>query len=197
MEPDALPLLGVPDAPAQLVAFRYSSYDVPFWVRANTRDGRWNVAGGQPTQYWALTPEAAWAELIRHENLRSEQELEFVRMSIWVCRVPVSMLVDLRIAAARDKWQASDEELTGDAWAPCQSLGERLRIDARGVIAPSAALPGHDCLTLFGARRPIAWSATPALASAVPAARVAIGRPPAGLIERVRLKAVPQDGRLF
>ena len=38
------------------VAFRYSDYDTPLWVRANTEDGRWNTARGQPTQYLGLSP---------------------------------------------------------------------------------------------------------------------------------------------
>src|SRR5262249_46321421 len=78
-----LPIAG---SPGSLTAFRYCDYDVPFWARKNTRPGRFHALGDPPTQYWALCPEAAWAKLIRHEDLRSEAELDLVRMPIWVAR---------------------------------------------------------------------------------------------------------------
>ncbi len=197
MAPDALPLFPLPDGPAGLVGFRYSSYDIPFWVRPNTRAGRWNREGDDPTQYWSLTAEGAWAELIRHEDLRSERELDLVRMSIWTCRVPCAMLADLRDPALQVEHGVTEEQLVADDWAACQDLSVRLRPLVRGVIAPSAALPGHDSLTLFGPRRPIDWRTAPALASAIPTARIAIGRPPSGLVDRVRRRQASQEGRLF
>jgi hypothetical protein len=81
-------------------AFRWSDYDVPFWARGNTRPGRWHRVGDGPTQYWTLCPEAAWAELIRAENLQTEDELDLVRMPLWVCRIPATGLLDLSATRA-------------------------------------------------------------------------------------------------
>jgi RES domain-containing protein len=168
-----------------LVAFRYCSYDVPFWVRPNTREGRWNRIGDPPTQYWALSPEAAWAELIRHEDLRTEEALAELRMPMWVCRVPATGIVDLCDPAVRARYGLTLDDLTDEDWTACQCASATLRQEVRGVIAPSAALPGARTLTLFGPRRLIALEDRPALASAVPGAVVAIGRPPPGLLVRI------------
>lgn len=192
------PLSLFPTDPTDIVAFRWSSYDVPFWARPNTRSGRWNRLGDEPTQYWSLSPEAAWAELIRHENLRTEDELDLVRMAFWVCRIPTMRIIDLRLPAEREKHDASEDSLIADDWTECQDLGAVLRPVYAGVIAPCAALPSKPNVTLFGARRAIAFDARPALASAVPATKAAIGRPPEGLLDQVRrLAGPPATGRLF
>lgn len=192
------PLALLPSAGGDLTAFRWSSYDVPFWGRSNSRDGRWNYADVHSTQYWSLTPDAAWAELIRHENLQTEEELDEVRMPFWVCRVPTAMLVDLRQSHTREQHQITDDELIDQDWGACQRLAVKLRDQCRGVIAPSAALPQHANLTLFGRRRAIDWENRPALASTIPASRAAIGRPPTGLLDRVgRLVQTSPGDRLF
>jgi hypothetical protein len=179
-----------------LVAFRYSSYDVPFWVRPNRQAQRWNLAREAPTQYWSLTPDAAWAEHIRFNRLTTEAELDEVRMPIWVCRLSSLGLIDLADGAMRDRYDLTLGDLTSQDWTACQRAAAAMRADGvRGVLSPSAALSGGINVTLFGARRAIAYDRRPALASAIPAAVVAIGRPPRGLVERVLPRTVP--GRLF
>ena len=172
-----------------LTLFRYCSYDVPFWVLPNTRSGRWQVQGEEPTQYWSSTPDAAWAELIRAERLRTESELDLVRMPIWVCRFPIAGLVDLRDHEAREAASISEAALIDDDWSACQRLGSALRKSHVGVIAPCAALDGHANLTMFGPKRMVDWRERAALSSAVPAGIVSIGRPPLNLVERVRQSA--------
>lgn len=183
----------LPQQPVEsLVAFRYSSYDVPFWVRPNSRAGRWNSPGDPPTQYWSLTPDGAWAELVRFEDLRSESELDEVRIATWVCRLPSMRLIDLREPSACSQYGLDPRELTADDWSKCQIAGKEIRNDgARGLLAPSAALANTVNVTLFGPRRAIAFDRTPALASAVPAAIVAIGRPPRNLVGRVVRRTTP------
>jgi RES domain-containing protein len=171
---------------------------VPFWARPNSRPGRWNRADGTSTQYWSLSPEAAWAELIRHESLTTEDDLELVRMPFWVCRFSTGMVIDLRQPLERERYGINDDELIADEWEACQDLALQLRDNQRGVIAPCAALPHHANVTMFGPRRAIGWDKAAALSSVVPATRVAIGRPPEGLLDRVRSPAVRPDGdRLF
>lgn len=197
MPPDSLQLLpGLTES--ELVGFRWSSYDVPFWARENSAAGRWNHAGIGSTQYWSLTPDAAWAELIRQEDLNSEADLDGVRMPFWVARFPSGMIVDLRLAEERDRWQVDEPDLVAEDWSACQVLGTRIRQQHRGVIAPCAALAGHGNLTVFGRRRAIEWDHRPVLTSTVPASRVAIGRPAPGLVDRViRRPPAPSGPTLF
>lgn len=176
-------------AAGTLTAFRYADYDVPFWSRPNSRPGRWHGAGDGPTQYWSLTPDGAWAELIRAKELQTEAELDLVRVAIWVCRVSMQALVDLHDHDAHVRCGLTPDQLVGDDWQPCQRAGAVLRGSCRGIISPNPALAGHANLTLFGARRAIEWRDKPALASTLPAAVAAIGRPPPGLLPRVRRRA--------
>lgn len=190
----ALPI----STPGSLTAFRYCSYDVPFWARGNTRPGRWHRVGDPPTQYWALCPESAWAELIRAEQLESEEDLNLVRMPLWVCRVPVVAIIDLRDPQMQEHYRIAAEEIVADDWAPCQQAAVALRNDGRGILAGSAALLGHTNMTLFGARRAVDWHTRPALASTLATTQAAIGRPPHGLVERVRhVGPAPEAPQLF
>jgi RES domain-containing protein len=178
--------LGQVVTPGSVTLFRYTDYDVPFWSRQNSRPGRWHRRGDSPTQYWSMTPEAAWAELLRAENLRSEAELDFVRMPMWACRVPMMGLLNLTDIDVQEAQGITESELAGDDWSPCQTLSGKIRNTGTGVIAPCAALDGHANVTIFGARRAIDWRDRLALARTVPATIVAVGRPPVGLVERVR-----------
>lgn len=196
MASDALFVLP-PASTEELVAFRWCDYDVPFWARENSRPGRWHRVGDMPTQYWSLSADAAWAELIRHQRLRTEGELDLVRMPFWACRVPAGALVDLRTAEARDRYGLTESQLVDEDWGPCQAI--RPHLDAtlvRGVIAPSAAFPAHANITLFGPRRAIKWNKRPPLSSTIPADQVSLGRPPEGLLDRVP-KPASAGGTLF
>lgn len=189
--PQALPAL---NSAGSLALFRYCSYDTPFWVLKNTRAGRWHVTGDEPTQYWSSTPDAAWAELIRAEGLRTEEELDLVRMPIWVCRFPSSGLLDLRSGDAQKTAKVREADLIADDWSACQTLGAELRESYAGAIAPCAALEGHANVTIFGPRRMIDWRERAALASAVPACVASFGRPRPNLVQHVRHKAArPQS----
>lgn len=181
-EPAAHELTGAGSA-GDLTLFRYCGDESPFWAVPNSRPGRWNSAGEQPTQYWSSSPDAAWAELIRFEGLGTEADLDLVRMPIWACRFPAEGLVDLRNVAVRDTVGFSEADLVDDDWSACQRLGSVLRESQEGVIAASAVLEGHANVTIFGARRMIDWRERPVLASAVPACVMAVGRPRPGLIE--------------
>jgi RES domain-containing protein len=183
----------VEHAPAELIAFRQTDYDMPFWARDNTYPGRFNAAGDPPTQYWALHPDAAWAELLRQEEVGDEATVALVRRAIWTCRVPRGTFVDLRDAETCASYGVEPDTLTAADWAPCQRLAARLR-DERcpGILSPSAALEGHTNLTIFGAKRAIDWQRRPALRSQIPATVVAVGSPPEGLVDRVP-RVPPQD----
>lgn len=181
-----------------ITLFRWATYDVPFWARNNSRAGRWHVVGDPPTQYWSMTPEAVWAELIRAENLTTEDELDLVRIPLWVCRLPAVGLIDLTDPDVQAAYSVTEDELVADSWATCQALGAQIRQTAPGVISPAAALERHANVTIFGPRRALDWRDRPALARTVPATVAAIGRPPVGLLDNVRRLAEAQHReRLF
>ena len=170
----------------EVITWRYSNYDTPFWARNNSRDGRWNTAGEAAVQYLAMEPNGAWAELVRAENLRSEEEVATVRIPIWVAAVN-EVLVDYSTFQRAEAAGFAPDALIDDDWSRCQDEGRRLRVlGYGGVITPSAALPGATNVVIFGSRILWAWRRPLVLSAAIPATVAAVGSPPAGLVGRVR-----------
>jgi RES domain-containing protein len=180
---------GPAEITVEATVYRYANYDTPFWARANSLDGRWHRVGDGPTQFFSLSIEAAWAELIRTEDLRSEADVATVQMPIWQARVSEARIADYGTFEKTEAAGLDPAALVDDDHTSCQLEGLRLReLGLGGVLAPSAALPGDQVLVLFGARRAIEWTAEPRLASAVPASRIGVGAPPGGLVDRVRFR---------
>jgi RES domain len=171
------------------VAFRYADYDTPLWVRANTEDGRWHFARSLPTQYLGLSSDGCWADRIRHEDLRSEIDIALIRMPLWVLKIDEERIADYGSFQKAEDAGFPPDALIDEDWERCQAEVERLiDLGFRGVLAPSAALPGDMTLTLFGGRRAVRWDEEPVVASAIPAKIVTVGAPPTGLAERVRYR---------
>ena len=169
------------------IVFRYSSYDTPLWARNNRDAGRWHSIGDGATQYMALDPEGAWAELARAENLRTDQEFELVRIPIWGLRLSQQGLVDYSSFEKTEAAGFSPDALIDDDYRLCQLEGKRLReLGYAGVVAPSAALPGATNVTIFGRRMLSSWNAPSRLASSIPGCIVAVGHAPPGIAERTR-----------
>jgi RES domain-containing protein len=189
MDPETLAL--------DCVAHRYSSYDTPFWARPNTQPGRWHSVGDGPTQYLATTTDGSWAELIRNEELTTEDEVALVRMQMWAVQIHDAMIVDYSTFEKAAEAGLDPEALINDDQSRTREEGARLRnAGYRGVLAPSAALPGELNLTLFGPRTISSWGRPPLLASAVPAMIIATGSPPPRLLARVRQIGTAHDGFL-
>ena len=182
----------VPDPEPKIVsintiAHRYSSYDTPFWVRENSQLGRWHVSGDGATQYLSLSTDGAWAELIRNEELRTEDEVAMVSVSMWAVAIDQEMIVDYSSLELAERAGFDPSALVDENYELCQREGARLRaLNYAGVLAPSAALPGATNLTLFGPRMASTWGRPPLLASSIPATIIAKGAPPPGLLARVR-----------
>jgi RES domain-containing protein len=190
MGPDRLPTVHV-----QAVAYRYSSYDTPLWARPNSEAGRWHTPEDGPTQYLSLSADGVWAELIRHEELTSEQEISLVNITIWAIKVDQMLIVDYSTFERAESAGFDPDALVADDQARCRREGRRLRdLGHHGVLAPSAALPGECNLTLFGARIASSWDQAPLLASSMPSERVATGGPPSGLLGSVRARGAPHAG---
>ncbi|HYQ77484.1 MAG TPA: RES family NAD+ phosphorylase [Solirubrobacterales bacterium] len=171
----------------QARVYRATSYDVPLRVAANRRSGRWNIAGAGTVQYLCLDAEAPYAEKIRHEDLRSEAEAGTYTVALWELEVNEGLVVDYGTFEKAEAAGFPAEALVDDDHERCQKEARRLAsLGARGVLSPSAALPGSTNLTLFGQRVEVRWGARPGVASAVPAQRLSVGHAPPGLVERVR-----------
>jgi len=110
-----------------------------------------------------------------------------VRMPLWVLQISEQPIANYSTFEKAEAAGFPPDALVDDGWERCQAEGERLRkLGYRGVMAPSAALPGDVTLALFGGRRAVAWDDDPLMASAIPAKVVTIGAPPPSLLDRVR-----------
>jgi hypothetical protein len=175
--------------------FRYSDYDTPFWARNNRDSGRWHRVGDGATQYLSTTPNGAWAELARNENLRTEAELLQVRMPIWAVTLRQQGLADYSTFEKAEKAGFAPDALIDDDYDRCQTEGRRLRETGfMGVVAPSAALPEVVNVTIFGRRILSKWGVPTSLASSIPGCVVALGCPYPGLSERVRYRGEAHQG---
>jgi RES domain-containing protein len=176
-----------PHLSLQARVYRATSYDVPLRVAANRRSGRWNIAGAGTVQYLCLDAEAPYAEKIRHEGLKTEGEAGTYTVALWELEVNEGFVVDYGTFEKAEAAGFPAEALVDDDHERCQKEAQRLiGLGARGVLSPSAALPGSTNLTLFGQRVEVRWGARPGVSSAVPAQRLATGHPPRALVERVR-----------
>ena len=71
-----------------MIAFRHTDPRFPFlWETADQPGGRWHAEGEGPANALADTPEGAWAELLRHEEITSAEDLREVRRSLWAVEV--------------------------------------------------------------------------------------------------------------
>ncbi|MGH7388322.1 MAG: RES domain-containing protein [Candidatus Rokuibacteriota bacterium] len=160
-----------------MIAFRHGDPRYPFfWEDGAQPAARWHAAGEGPVQYLCDTPDGAWAEFLRHEEIRTPEDLVTVRRALWAIDVG-------------DEPRASAElprEILGggpETYRACQAEARRLRAGgATGFVAPAAALlPGGArgwrtdgglqpadsrdgrVIVLFG-RRPelVGWAATAA-----------------------------------
>ncbi len=170
-----------------MIAYRHADPRFPFLREDSSQSaGRWN-APGELTHYFCDTPDGAWAEFLRHEEIRDPQDLYTVRRALWA--VDIGKIPSHQPNLPR-------ETLVGgpDTWPACQQAARLHREYADGVAVPSAALkpgaahgwrvdgglqsgPKRDgkVFALFG-RRPdvVGWAAT------------VDGRPSPDLLAKVR-----------
>jgi RES domain-containing protein len=120
--------------------FRHADRRFPFlWESDGQPPARWHGAGEGPTQYLASTPDGAWAEFLRHEEIRDAAELAGIERAMWA--------VELSEDSEHLSQPALPEAaLLGglDSYPACRVEARRLRANgATAVQAPSAALlPG-------------------------------------------------------
>lgn len=172
-----------------MITFRTCDRRYPFlWESQRQPAARWHAPDDGPAQYLADTPDGAWAEFLRHEEITDAVDLAGVCRALWAIDVEATGLETPTLPQG---------VMRGDltTYPACQREAKRLRKRGfLGIVAPTAALapgtaggfrvddglvagPRRDGSTvvLFG-RRPdaVGWLV------------VDEGRPPAELVERVR-----------
>jgi RES domain len=114
--------------------------------------GRWHREGEGYAQYMALESLGAWAELVRFERIRAKPRADAYRRRLWHVYVEEEEIADLSTFAHYTAC-GLDPRLAVGEHSASQELADDLRAAGfRGVLSPSAALPGATNLTLFGER---------------------------------------------
>ena len=172
-----------------MIVFRHTDPRFPFlWESAGQPGGRWNEPGEGPVNTFADTPEGAWAELLRHEEITDPADVVEIRRSLWAVQVGEP-------PGARPRLPKATMIGGPRSYPACRREASRLRVRGdTGLTAPSAALmpgeahgwrvarglrhgPRRDgrVIVLFGARPElVGWEA------------VYEGRPSENLLSRVR-----------
>jgi hypothetical protein len=173
--------------------FRHADRRFPFlWESAQQPAARWHGLGEGPAQYLSDTPDGAWAEFVRHEEITDPGDLAGVARSLWAIDVDEQ-------AEQIGHPHLSPSRMTGGlpSYAACQEEARRLRTaGSTGLRAPSAGLrsgeargevvaggqlqpgPARDAvsLVLFGARPDlVGWRCVDA--GAPPERVLALARP--------------------
>jgi hypothetical protein len=121
-----------------MIVFRQTDRRFPvLWEGGDQPPGRWHAAGEGPAHYFAETPDGAWAEFLRHEEITDPADLATIRRQMWA--------VDIGDAPAASIDAAFNLTLGGpESYPPCQAAARRLRDGgARHLRVPAAALvPG-------------------------------------------------------
>lgn len=72
-----------------MIVFRNTDVDGPFfWEGTHQPPARWHGAGEGPAQYTSSTPDAAWAEFLRHAGITDSEDLAGVRRAMWAIEIP-------------------------------------------------------------------------------------------------------------
>ena len=131
-----------------MIVFRHADPRLPFlWETAGQPSGRWHEAGRGPAHYLADTPEGAWAEFLRHEEISDPADLAGVRRAMWAIEIPISRRPG---RSCRKERFAAVPRRTRGANAKPSGCG---RAVPSGLVAPSAALEPEGARGNQGRRR--------------------------------------------
>ena len=110
-----------------------------FWNSDRQPPARWHGERDGPAQYLSSTPDGAWAEFLRHEEITDPADLDGIHRAIWAVELELE-----RESLAEPKLPAAAFAGGRESHARCREEARRLRaMGASGLKAPSAALlPG-------------------------------------------------------
>lgn len=172
-----------------MIVYRHADPRFPFlWESSTQPPGRWHARDEGPVHYFAETPDAAWAEFLRHEEIKDPADVEGIARSLWAIDLP---------RPPRTRPRLDSSILLGglSSYPACQEEARRRRrTGARGLVAVCAAVkstPGSGFRTEGGLRRGprrpervfVLFGRRPDL---IGWAACQVGRPRADLLERVR-----------
>lgn len=118
-----------------MIVFRHADPRLPFlWEDEAQPPGRWHGEGEGPAHYFSDTPDGAWAELLRHEEIRDPEDLATIRRAIWA--------VEIHDEPAANSTLGATIQTGGlESYEACRADARRLRKHgATRLDAPSAAL---------------------------------------------------------
>lgn len=73
-----------------MIGYRQADPRYPFlWSDASQPEARWHADGDGPAHYFADTPDGAWAELLRHEEIHDPADVATIRRALWVVELGV------------------------------------------------------------------------------------------------------------
>jgi RES domain-containing protein len=121
-----------------MIGFRQVDARYPFlWEDTRQPAGRWHADGEGPAHYVADTPDGAWAEFLRHEEITDPEDLPTIRRQLWAIDIGDAPAEPVRLPLAVMRGGI-------ETYSRCQQAAASLR--SRGhtkIAAPSAALePG-------------------------------------------------------
>jgi hypothetical protein len=118
-----------------MIAFRHTDARYPFlWDDDLQPAGRWHADGEGPAHYFADTPDGAWAEFLRHEEITDVDDLPTIRRHLWAVEIG---------EAPAEEVDLPGRVLTGgpETYARCQRhAAASRRLGATRLVARSAAL---------------------------------------------------------
>jgi hypothetical protein len=122
-------------AVGDMIVFRQVDARYPFlWEDPSQPAGRFHAQGEGPAHYFADTPDGAWAEFLRHEEITDVEDLVTIRRQIWAVDIGDEPI---------ERMTAAKTTLVGgrESYERCQQEA-RVRRDrgVRRIAAPSAAL---------------------------------------------------------
>lgn len=142
------------------VGYRKADWDSPLWSLPNTRAGRFNLPGQSGTQYLCAHPWAPWAESLRWEDRRTNEEALDLAGRLWAMKAVLQqppLAVDFNNAKS---YGLQPEDLVAEDYSACQRFAtEARRAGTEALLVPSAALPGTSNLVILGPRVLVPWEA--------------------------------------
>lgn len=173
--------------------YRHAAWDTPWRVNPSRSAGRYN-ARGDLVQYWCTHPLGPAAEMIRADGCTSLDVLLDVRLRLWAANATLDALVEVTFSNATEHGIEASQ-LVGEDYAPTQALAWRLRRDgAKGMIVPSAALPGTQNVVFFGPKVLFPYLHEPIDPEQVPTAHIADSSPADEVLSHVRHRGAEHVG---